>query len=396
VYKGVAKRPIEATKMLMRHRRTLKYLWEGDRKSFYNHIFTTYFIRGEDCGKGVLDPIWKLTGRAPFLWDLEMETTTACYLKCIHCEHTHWKDKSYLNQNLTFARLKEVVDSIPNLHWMNLTGEGTSVLNPEFFEMVKYIKSKGIYLDFSHDFVKLTDDQAYTLVTSGVDRIYWSIDGITKKTYEKIRVGADFGKVQENVKKLIEWKKALNSPLPEISFRFTFFKDNCFEVPFIPTFLSTLVEDVKDYGDEPSINIVALLEFDETKDWATELSTRDVAFTNMMAKRYGFKVYWSHVTHVEEEKAPMDYCTFWSEPYIMITGHVVSCCAVLMSNDRKNLERLSFGSIGWMTLRDIWNTPRYKAFRKQVINPKAPVPEICYGCRAFNTKTRVERYGIGR
>lgn len=394
VYKTVAKRPIDATTMLYNHRRTLKYLWKKDRRSFWNHIFVTYLVRGEDCGKGVLDPLWKLTGRAPFLWDLEMETTTACYLKCIHCEHTYF-DKSYLNQHLSYTTFREVVDSVPSLKWVNLTGEGTSILNPAFKEMVWYAKrTKGVYLDLSHDFVKLDDETALTWVKAGVDRIYWSLDGCTKETYEKVRVGASFDKVIENVRKLVACKKELNSPLPEICFRFTFFRDNVHEVPALPDFLASLVKGVKDYGDEPSINIVALLEFEETRGWEREIDEATVELVNERAKRLGFKVYWSHVTHVEEEKAPMDYCTFWSEPYIMITGHVVPCCAVLMSNNRPRLEELSFGNIHEQPLKEIWDTGYYREFRKTVVNPRAPVPKVCLGCRAFNTQTRARRFGI--
>lgn len=394
VYKNVARRPLDATTMLWNHKRTLRYLWSRDGKAFWNHIFTTYLIRGEDCGKGVLDPIYKLTGKAPFLWDLEMETTTACYGKCIHCEHTYWKDRSYLNQHLTPETLQKVLDSVPNLRWINLTGEGTSVLNPFFFEMVHMVKSRGIYLDFSHDFFKLSDAQAENLVKWGVDRIYWSIDGCTKETYEKVRPNFSFEQVVANVQKLVRIKKEHNSPLPEICFRFTFFKENFYEVRELPKFLASLVDDIKDYGDEPSINIVALLEFEDTKGMEVELPQATVLLTNYDAEDLGFRVYWSHVTHVEEEKAPIDYCTFWSEPYIMITGHVVPCCAVLMSNNRTNLERLSFGNVHEKSLKEIWDSLHYREFRKQVVNPRGAVPEVCAGCRAFNTKTRLERYGI--
>jgi MoaA/NifB/PqqE/SkfB family radical SAM enzyme len=380
--------------MLQNHRRTLRYLWVKDKKSFYNHIFTTYFIRGEDCGKGVLDPVWKLTGRSPFLWDLEMEVTTACYLKCIHCEHTYF-DKSYLNQHLSLETFKKVLDNIPNLHWINLTGEGTAILNPDFTEMVKEVKRRGIYLDFSHDFVKLDTFLALRWIMCGVDRIYWSFDGCTKETYEKIRLGANFDKVCENIKIFVELKKRMKSPIPEICFRFAFFKDNINEVTMIPSFLYNLVDgNVKDYGDEPSINIVALLEFKETKGWEREIPNAIIQKVNKECKELGFKVYWSHTTHIEEEKPPLDYCTFWSEPYIMITGHVVPCCAVLMSNNRPNLERMAFGNINEQTLKDIWNNPYYKSFRKQVVNPHTAVPEVCMGCRVFNTKTRAKKYGV--
>lgn len=80
----------------------------------------------------------------------------------------------------------------------------------------------------------------------------------------------------------------------------------------------------------------------------------------------------------------------------MITGHVVPCCAVLMSNNRVELERMAFGNIKESSLRDIWNTEYYREFRKAVVNPHAKVPEVCLGCRAFNTATRANKYGVWR
>lgn len=395
VYESVALRPWAATQMLWNHRRTLKYLWKNDKASLYSHIFTTYFVRGEDCGKGILDPIWKLTGWSPFLWDLEMEVTTACYLKCIHCEHTYWGDKSYLNQHLDYATLLEIVEETPHLRWINLTGEGTSILNPLFTEMVEYIKHKGIYLDFSHDFARIDEQDLHRWVLAGVDRIYWSFDGVMKNTYNKIRVGADYWEVLENIQKLIDIKRRWKSPLPEICFRYCFFKDNVDEISLIPKFLYNLVGgDIKAYGDEPSINIVALLEFKETRGWECEVPNATIQQVNRECKELGFKVYWSHVTHIEEEKPPLDYCVFWSEPYIMITGHVVPCCGVMMSNNRPELEELSFGNIHEQPLRDIWFSEKYRSFRKMIVNPRAPVPKVCMGCRVFNTAERARRHGV--
>ena len=395
VYKNVGLRPFSATQMLWNHRRTLGYLWrQGRYRNFCNHIFTTYFIRGEDCGKGVLDPLWKLTGWAPFLWDIELEVTTKCYLKCTHCEHTYWPDKSYLNQDLKLGQFKELIDSIPNLKWINLTGEGSAFLNPDFMDMVHYVKSKGIYFDFSHDFFKLSEEQMKALIEWGVDRIYWSFDGCTKETYEKVRVGATFETVCNNVKRLVELKREMKSPLPEICFRYAFFKDNVDEIPMIPIFLHSLVPDVKLYGDEPSINIVSLLEFEETKDWIVEVSEEVVRGTDALSKELGFKNYWSHPTHIEGDKPPLDYCTFWSEPYIMITGHVVPCCATLMSNKRPELEQMAFGNIYETPLRETWDSDRHKKFRKMVVNKRAPVPKVCVGCRVFNTQSRVEKFGV--
>jgi len=395
VYKDVALRPLSATQMLWKHRRTLKYLaGKGKWRSLYNHIFTTYLIRGEDCGKGVLDPLWKLTGRAPFLWDIEVEITTRCYLKCIMCEHTYWPDKAYLNQDLKFEEFKKIIDNIPSLHWINLTGEGSALLNPDFMKIVKYCKDKGLYVDFSHDFFRITEEEMRNLIEWGVDRIYWSFDGVREDTYEKVRVGSDLAKVTQNVQNLVKLKKTLGSPLPELCFRFCFFKENIDEVILIPGFLKRLVDDIKDYGDQPSINIVSLLEFEETKDWAVEIAPNIVGVTDRRSELYGFTNYWSHPTHIEEEKPPLDYCTFWSEPYIMITGHVVPCCGTLMSNKRPELEELAFGNIYEEPLERIWNSERYREFRQMVVNPHGKVPRVCLGCRVFNTQHRAEEYGV--
>ena len=395
VYKDVALRPLSATRMLWNHRRTLKYLaGKGRWKNLCNHIFTTYFIRGEDCGKGALDPLWKLSGKAPFLWDIEVEITTRCYLKCIMCEHTYWPDKAYLNQDLKFEDFKGIIDDIPNLHWINLTGEGSAFLNPDFMRMVEYCKKRGLYVDFSHDFCHISEEEMMQLIEWGVDRIYWSFDGVRKETYEKIRVGANLGEVIKNVQRFVKLKKMQKSPLPEVCFRYCFFKDNIDEVMLIPGFLRGLVDDVKDYGDQPSVNIVSLLEFEETKDWATEIAPILVWVTDTRSKLYGFTNYWSHPTHIEKEKPPLDYCTFWSEPYVMITGHVVPCCGTLMSNKRPALEELAFGNIYEESLEKIWNTERYREFRKVVVNPRRKVPRVCLGCRVFNTQDRAKEYGV--
>ena len=68
----------------------------------------------------------------------------------------------------------------------------------------------------------LTDEIAKELIELGIERIYFSIEGATKETYEKIRVGANYDKVIDNIKRFIQLKKEMKSPIPEICFRMTF------------------------------------------------------------------------------------------------------------------------------------------------------------------------------
>jgi len=354
-----------------------------------------YLVRGEDCGKGCLDPVWYMWPKVvPTFWDIELEVTTRCPLRCRHCEHTYFP-QDYRNQDLSLAQFKKIIDSIPSLKWINMTGEGSPFMNKDFIPMLRYAKSKDIYVDFSHDFYTFNDDIGRELINLGIERIYFSIDGCTKETYEKVRVGSDFDRVICNIKRFIELKKEMNSPLPEICFRYAFFKDNVHEVILLPKLVNNICnKDVKSLGDEPSINIVGLLEFEQTKGLEVELSKHDIDGTNMLAKSYGLKVYWSHVTHNEAKKPPMHYCVFWTEPYIMIDGSVVPDCAVLMSNRRPFLEANSFGNVNDKTLKELWYTPKYRKFRETLRNPQGQVPSVCLGCRVYATQERAKKYGI--
>ena len=390
-YLKVLARPILATHMLWDHRRTLGYLLKkGKFNQAGNFMDVTYLVRGEDCGKGCLDPLWFAFPRTiPAFWDIELEVTTACPLHCRHCEHTYFPGE-YRNQNLSFNSFKKIIDSIPRLKWINMTGEGSPFMNPEFMAMLRYAKSKNIYVDFSHDFFTYNDNIGRTLIELGIERIYFSIDGCTKETYEYVRIGSDYDRVISNIKKFIQLKKEMKSPLPELCYRFAFFKDNWREVSLLPK----LVHDLGDVSDEPSINIVGLLEFEQTKGLEVELPQVMVDYTNGEAKKYNQALYWSHVTHDEAKKAPCHYCVFWTEPYIMITGHVVPDCAVLMSNRRPFLEANSFGNVNDLPLTEMWKTPKYKKFRETLRNPQAPVPSVCLGCRVYETQCRAKKYGV--
>jgi MoaA/NifB/PqqE/SkfB family radical SAM enzyme len=382
--------------MLLNHRRTLFYLLKKKKfKQLYNFIFVTYFIRGEDCGKGVLDPIWKMFPQlTPYLWDIEVEITTSCYLRCVMCEHTYF-DKEYLNQNITFEKFKHIIGQIKNLKWINVTGEGSSFLNPDFMKILRYLKSRSIYVDFSHDFYYMTDEIARELIKLGIERIYVSIDAATKETYEKIRVGSDFDRVVKNIKRFVQLKKEMGSPIPELCFRMNFFKDNVHEVEQLLDLIHSFGE-TKDLGDEPSLNIVSILEFEQTKGWVVEIPKEVVNRVNAKSMKYGIPVYWSHPTHYEQKKPPVDYCVSWTEPYVMIRGHVVPCCGVLMSNKRHFLEKNAFGNVYEKPLKEIWDSKRYRQFRKMLVDPKAKVPLLCIGCRSFNTIDRIKKYGASK
>ena len=51
---------------------------------------------------------------------------------------------------------------------------------------------------------RLVDVPVSNCINSGLDRIYLSMDGLTKETYEKVRVKGKFEEVRGNIERLID------------------------------------------------------------------------------------------------------------------------------------------------------------------------------------------------
>ena len=78
----------------------------------------------------------------------------------------------------------------------------------------------------------------------------------------------------------------------------------------------------------------------------------------------------------------------------MLPGYVLPCCAVMMSNNRRWLRRCSFGNLFRDGFVDVWNDVKYSRFRELLLKKDAPLPEICFGCRAMQTFDRAREFGI--
>lgn len=379
------------------YRRTGWYLLrKRGVKSFSNFLYTKIFVpTGEGSGELAYYFIGPLIRRypnlAPYPSYVEIEMTTKCNKKCIFCEHTYWNEPSI---DLTFENFRKIVDQFPSLKWVNLTGEGDAFLNKEYIKMISYLKEKEVmvYLVDSFDFIdKNTAEQ---LVNVGVDGIYVSMDAATKETYEKIKVGCNFERVVKNIKTLIEIKKEKGSPIPELCFRYVITTLNYQEAPKYIELVRNFGTR-KELGDGSKMHFVGLLAFPEIEKYYMPEIPEDTQKELMDKKKEisdGIDVVFAHT---EPDVFPsINRCLAWMEPYIMMGGYVLPCCAVLMSNQREYLRKHCLGNIFEKPFEEMWNSERYRTFRQTVNKPDAKVPLLCRGCRAYDTKEREKKFGI--
>ena len=55
-------------------------------------------------------------------------------------------------------------------------------------------------MTFTTNATLLNDTISKKIIDSGVDVVFFSVDGASKETFEKIRVGANFERVKENIR----------------------------------------------------------------------------------------------------------------------------------------------------------------------------------------------------
>ncbi|MDO8424727.1 MAG: radical SAM protein [bacterium] len=370
-----------------------KSLWYIIRKrgirSAGNFLFIKYFVADEGGEEAVLNQLIAKTKRAslaPYPFKVEVEHSTICNKKCLMCEHTYWHETP---DRLTFEQYRRIIDQFPGLKWSNVTGEGTGFMNPDFMKILEYLRSRDISVNFVDEFDFIDESKARKFIELGINCIWISMDGATKETYEKIKVGCNFEKALANIKTLLRLKKELKSPFPTICFRFVANNLNYKEMPK----MVELVHSLGDRGERAKLEFTGLLAFKEIEYLSLSESPDEViALTKDRAKQLGVPISFSHFK--KEELPSITKCTAWLEPYIMMGGYVLPCCAILMSNKRDFLRKYALGNINDKSFREIWYSDRYKKFRKLVVTPDGKVPILCAGCRGYNTRDREKQYGV--
>jgi len=161
---------------------------------------------------------------------LDVESTNACNLRCIMCTRNFMTEKI---GNIKWDLFKKVVDEAAdyNLPSLKLNFRGEPLLHPDLHRMVKYAKDHGVLdVQFNTNGLALTEKRSEELIKSGLDRIIFSVDGATKKTYEYIRTGSNFERVVENIKQFVEIRNSMGQKKPVVRVQMVKMEENKHEV----------------------------------------------------------------------------------------------------------------------------------------------------------------------
>jgi radical SAM protein with 4Fe4S-binding SPASM domain len=289
--------------------------------------------------------------------------------------------------SLGFERFKALVDALPELETVTLQGLGEPLMAPDLFRMIEYGAARGLRMGFNTNATLLTRATAERLVAAGLDWLHVSVDGASAATYESIREGSRFAKVERNVRSLVDVMRGRDAVRPRLALVFVAMRRNLAELPGVvrlaadwgvPTLrvqnLSHSFSDTDPAGAYREIRdfaaAEALWQAPSAADRAVFDEAREVAAALGVALR---------LPDLDGEPAPPASgpgCDWpWRSAYVRQDGRVQPCC-MLMGGDRAIL-----GDLASAAFPAIWRGADYKAFRAAL--GTASPPDACRGCSQY-------------
>ncbi len=140
-----------------------------------------------------------------------LEPTNACNLRCRMC--SVWGEGVKRHREVGFIKkviwekFFDEVGSWPVTVNVDIHGAGEPLLHPDFFEIVRYAKSKSnIIVGFLCNATLFGPDKAQEVMKLGIDWVAFSVDSAQKEIFEHYRRGAALEVVEKNIEHLISLK----------------------------------------------------------------------------------------------------------------------------------------------------------------------------------------------
>ncbi len=286
---------------------------------------------------------------------ISFEPTTSCNLRCPECPSglRQFTRPTGMLQKDFFS---ETIDDIHrHILYLIFYFQGEPYLNTDFLDMVKYASAKGIYTATSTNAHYLTDEAAKKTIESGLDRLIISIDGTTQDVYQQYRIGGNLEKVIEGAKKIVKWKKELNSKTPFVFFQFLVVKPNEHQI-----------EDIKKLAreigvDEVRFKTAQVYDFENDPNQLIPVTEK---FSRYKKNKDG--------TYSAKNKLANHCWKLWHANVITWDGLVVPCCF-----DKDATHQL--GNLKNESFKNIWQNSNYKQFRSELMKSRKNI-DICSNC----------------
>jgi MoaA/NifB/PqqE/SkfB family radical SAM enzyme len=303
----------------------------------------------------------------------QIELTAFCQLKCPFCrtggtlKHDYPEVHRGLMTRETFVNIME---QVPSLAYFLFYNWGEPLLHKDLVWFLSAAKELGKITEISTNMQYLPDALAEGIVRSGLDFMRVSCDGTTQEGYEVYRKGGSLEKVLRNTRRLVEYKRKLDSPFPVIIYQMIVNRSNEHEVEGFTDFARGQGADlVHILGTSPATP--------EGYQQIGQVEANDPRF-----KPFGYGEALSGCSRP------------WAETSFDWNGDVHLCC------NPSGIAEYRLGNINEQPFDEIWNGMRYRYSRRLCSTQKTEDNGFnapCHTCfRRFPTREMAENDRWGK
>jgi radical SAM protein with 4Fe4S-binding SPASM domain len=300
-------------------------------------------------------------------YSVQFEITTKCNLRCEMCYRSK-EQAGAVNSDMSLDFFNSIVGKLryPCKH-VTFVGLGEPLLHPQLFSLIRSAKEHGLTVSLISNFTLVDRDKSLALIDSGLDFLFVSFDSSIKNVFERIRTGACFEEVVDNVKLFVRTKKEVKANTPFFFLKSTVSRRNSEEIRQLVSLAESLgVEGInfgKFVGD---FGKFADDEEDYIHDPSCFLNTEE------------FKRSTTFIDPCEIGKSYQ--CDGIAGCYITVDGRVLPCGFMMQAVSRLEYPKFQLGDLKIDTIDKVWRSAKFKKFRKQIKSHSQPYLPICEEC----------------
>lgn len=318
------------------------------------------------------------------LTKLYIEPTTLCNLSCRTCVRNTWSEKLGQMSRETFDKLIEQARGFEALQSVMFGGFGEPTFHKDILYMINRVKSLGVKAEMVSNGTLLDQAMINGLFKNKLDTLWVSFDGTETDTFNRIRKGAEYKSIVDN---LITIKHMNEKNQHKISVGITFvaMKNNINNLDklddlarivgasmiavsnVIPYTKDMIGQMVCDWSARNSLDQIAI----SLPDIDINENTKEPLF-NLLRKNNNVTIMGRQID------TEISKCKFIRERSMFVRwdGRVSPCMGLLHTNKtypfnspntfEREVKEYTLGNLNETSLKRIWDSEEYQAFREKV------------------------------
>jgi radical SAM protein with 4Fe4S-binding SPASM domain len=169
------------------------------------------------------------SGRSRFM-HVQMDVTTRCNLRCVMCAREQYPPA---NEDMPLASFTKIADQLfDKAAVLTLSCGAEPLMSPHFAEVLDIVGRYRVpRVEFVTNGTLLNERLIHKIIETNVTTVEVSIDGAEASTYERIRKGARFERVLQNLETLRLAKASRRTRRPHLKLNFVMMRGNIEELP---------------------------------------------------------------------------------------------------------------------------------------------------------------------